>query len=79
MSNCELKIILEKIVNTNKKDWSLRVNDALWAYKITYKTLIGISLYRFVFGKACYLPTEIEHRALRVIKKLNFDFQATRE
>jgi hypothetical protein len=32
LANREIKQILEKIVNPNRKDWSLRLNDALWAY-----------------------------------------------
>ncbi|XP_031266563.1 uncharacterized protein LOC116124951 [Pistacia vera] len=32
VSNREIKSILEKTVNPNRKDWSLRLDDALWAY-----------------------------------------------
>ncbi|KAL4353062.1 hypothetical protein GQ457_06G011960 [Hibiscus cannabinus] len=33
VSNREIKSILEKVVNPNRKDWSLRLDEALWAYK----------------------------------------------
>ena len=40
ISNCELKSILEKTVNTNRKYWSLRLDDSNWAYLTAYKILI---------------------------------------
>jgi hypothetical protein len=61
-------------VNPSRKDWSSRLNEALWAYKTTYKTPIGMSPYRLVYRKACHIPVELEHRAYWAIKQLNFNF-----
>ncbi|XP_017428673.1 uncharacterized protein LOC108336718 [Vigna angularis] len=37
------------------------------------KTLVGLSPFQLVYGKACHLPVEMEHRAYWALKFLNFD------
>ncbi|XP_028078798.1 uncharacterized protein LOC114280613 [Camellia sinensis] len=77
VSNREVKHILEKIVRLDRKYWSTRLVDALWAYRTAHKTPIGMSLYRIVFEKPYHLPIQLEHRALWAIRKFNFDIAKT--
>ena len=63
VSNREIKSILEKIVNSSRKDLSKKIDDALWAYKKIFKTPLDMSSFQLVYGKAFHLPVELERRA----------------
>nr|GEW63941.1 reverse transcriptase domain-containing protein [Tanacetum cinerariifolium] len=72
VSNRGLKRILERTVGENHASWSDKLGDALWALCTAYKTPIGCTPYKLVYGKACHLPIELVHKAYWILKHCNF-------
>ncbi|XP_057432014.1 uncharacterized protein LOC130724743 [Lotus japonicus] len=74
VSNREIKKILGKMVQPNKKEWDKRLVDALSAYRTTYKALIGMPHFRLVFCRACHRLVEVENRSYLAAKCCNLSF-----
>ncbi|GKC39326.1 reverse transcriptase domain-containing protein, partial [Tanacetum coccineum] len=77
VSNCGLKRILERTIGENRASWSDKLDDALWAFRTTFKTPIGCTPNKLVYEKACHLPIELEHKAYWALKHCNFDLNTT--
>ncbi|GKC02035.1 reverse transcriptase domain-containing protein [Tanacetum coccineum] len=77
VTNRGLKRILERTVGENRASWSDKLDDALWAFRTAYKTPIGCTPYKLVYGKACHLPVELEHKAYWALKHANFRFNTS--
>ncbi|GKE25954.1 reverse transcriptase domain-containing protein [Tanacetum coccineum] len=75
VSNRGLKRILERIVGENRASWSDKLDDALWAFGTAFKTPIGCTPYKPVYGKACHLPIKLEHKAYWALKHCNFNLK----
>nr|GFA13395.1 reverse transcriptase domain-containing protein [Tanacetum cinerariifolium] len=73
VSNRGLKRILERTIGQNRASWSDKLDNALWAFRTAYKTPIGCTPYKLVYGKACHLPIELEHKAYWALKQTNFN------
>nr|GEZ30207.1 reverse transcriptase domain-containing protein [Tanacetum cinerariifolium] len=75
VTNRGLKRILETTVGENRSSWSDKLKDALWAFRTAFKTSVGCTPYRLVYGKTCHLPLELEHKAYWALKHANFDLK----
>nr|GFA03232.1 reverse transcriptase domain-containing protein [Tanacetum cinerariifolium] len=73
VSNRGLKRILERTIGENRASCSDKLDDALWAFRAAYKTPIGCTPYKLVYGKACHLPIEFKHKAYWALKQANFN------
>ncbi|GJT94720.1 reverse transcriptase domain-containing protein [Tanacetum coccineum] len=65
----------EVTVGENRASWSDKLNEALWAFRTAFKTPIGCTPYKLVYGKSCHLPIELEHKAYWALKHANFDLK----
>nr|GEV55005.1 reverse transcriptase domain-containing protein [Tanacetum cinerariifolium] len=75
VSNRGLKRILESTMGENRTSWSDKLDDALWAFRTAYKTPIGCTPYKLVYGKSCHLQIKLEHKAYWALKHVNFDLK----
>ncbi|GKB68266.1 reverse transcriptase domain-containing protein [Tanacetum coccineum] len=68
-------MILERTVGEHRARWADKLDDALWDFRTAFKTPIGCTPYKLVYGKDCHLPIELEHKAYWALKWANFDLK----
>ncbi|KAL1215900.1 putative mitochondrial protein [Cardamine amara subsp. amara] len=79
ISNREIKSILQKTTSKTRKDWSTKLDDALWANRTAYKMPLGTTPFHIVYGKSCHLPVELEYKAAWAVKELHFNLKTAAE
>ncbi|MCO5580816.1 hypothetical protein L7F22_034688 [Adiantum nelumboides] len=71
-TNKILVTVLTKIVSESRTDWDQKLHLALWAYRVAYKTSIGMTPFDMVYGIQAILSLEFLIPTLRVAKELEW-------
>jgi ribonuclease HI len=58
--------IMKKTIDDNQRDWDNRLQEALWAYRTTYRTPTQVTPYSLAFEIEVVLPLEVELPSLWV-------------
>lgn len=77
VTNHELEAILTKMVSLHKKDQASILLEALWAYRIAWKSTTGFSPFELLYGKSVVMPIKFEHKKLRTPLDLGMDLPTT--
>nr|GEY26103.1 reverse transcriptase domain-containing protein [Tanacetum cinerariifolium] len=74
--NYALMIRHDYDITSSLRRGALQYKYRCWYELLTsYKTPIRCTPYKLVYGKACHLPIELEHKAYWALKHANFDLQ----
>ncbi|XP_059277515.1 uncharacterized protein LOC132031542 [Lycium ferocissimum] len=58
--------LLKKVVSKSKRDWHERMEEALWAYRMTYHTPMQATPYSLAYKVEAVLPPERQIPSLRL-------------
>ena len=75
-SNKNLMTVIKKIIGDNKKSWDSKIKFALWADRITKKSVIGKSPFELVFGQDVTLPIHLEVLVYQLLQAFSVDHDA---
>lgn len=70
-TNGILTNIIEKIVLEKRKEWDIYIVEALWSYRIAFKTSTRFTPFQLAFGIQAIIPIELELTSLRTAFKHN--------
>ena len=71
-TNKILCTVLTKKIEHSRRDWELKLQSALWAYCVAFKTTISTTPYNLVYGLDAILPMEFLIPTLRVVKEIGW-------
>ena len=78
-TNKTLEGIITKTVQMHRKDWSAKLTEALWAYRITWKNSTGFSPYQLVYGKKVLLPIEFQIHTFKLAADLGMNLSEAQQ
>ena len=64
---------MTKTVQMHRKDWSEKLHEALWAYRITWKNSTSFTPYQLVYGKQVLLPIEFQIHTFKLAADLGVE------
>ena len=71
-TNKTLCTALTKVLSNSRSDWAEKLHSILWAYRIAYKTAIGVTPFELVFGLNAITPLDYLVPTLRVAHDLEW-------
>jgi len=58
--------LLKMFISASKRDWNVKLNECLWAYRNKVRTPTGNTLFSLVYGCEAVIPLKIQTPSLRV-------------